>query len=151
MMELQSVENETFLCKGLDLVSGSLWMRDRRCTTITIMLNLLCFCLGWFIGTCLGKRFWKNREIPKEIKGCKQTQLWGIYEEQYLSRYVFIEWGSLLTLRIKKLQDKFLLKKCSLFCLELQTFEIAKNLMLFSSHNICHLRISDILSFFDKQ
>lgn len=41
-LQFQSVKNETFLCKGLDLVSRSVWMRDRRNTAIMIVLNILC-------------------------------------------------------------------------------------------------------------
>lgn len=144
------MENETFLCKRLDLVHRSLWMRERRWTPIMIMLDLLCSWLGWFIGTCLGQSFLgkqrSSRGNERIHTGTVIRYIW-----RTVSSQICIEWGSQLSLRIKKFRISFYWRSAPPFCLELKTFEIHKNLMPFSSHKICQRPISDILSFFDKQ
>lgn len=41
--------------------------------------------------------------------------------------------------------------RASPFCVELQTVEMLKDVIPFSSHKLCQLHTSDILSIFDKQ
>lgn len=85
-----------------------------------------------------GKKILEKQRNPKRNEKMKtDTVIRNIWRTVFF-QICFYWMRVTVNFKNKKLQDKFLLKKCYLFCLELQTFEILKNQMPFSSHNICH-------------